>query len=217
MLAIGPAARFHTMSDKTPKAWFDMGGDDSGSVVASEHDFALWEKRVDAMVMVDNASDFAMHVVQTEQDPELRRSAIHLLGINEQTEQLAEVYGSLDDREARTAALEAMMIADDIDGLMKVLDTETDPGLRTAAINNLAVTGEPAVSEHFVSHYGSASHDDKQAIIQAMLISDDAEGMLKLMEQEQDPGLRKQMVQMLALMDSEASEEYLFELLEKNQ
>ena len=43
------------MSETPTKAWFDMGGDDGGPVVPSEHDFALWEKRVDAMVMVAQA------------------------------------------------------------------------------------------------------------------------------------------------------------------
>mgnify|MGYP001828251523 CR=1 FL=1 len=43
------------MSEISNRAWFDMGGDDAGSVVPAEHDFALWEKRVDAMVMVAQA------------------------------------------------------------------------------------------------------------------------------------------------------------------
>lgn len=31
-----------------------MGGDAAGPVTLSEHDFALWEKRVDALVMLSN-------------------------------------------------------------------------------------------------------------------------------------------------------------------
>ncbi|ABV93589.1 hypothetical protein Dshi_1847 [Dinoroseobacter shibae DFL 12 = DSM 16493] len=36
----------------TAKSWFDMGGDAAGPVLPSEHDFALWEKRVDALVIL---------------------------------------------------------------------------------------------------------------------------------------------------------------------
>lgn len=43
------------MSNTPNKAWFDMGGDNAGPVVPDEHDFALWEKRVDALVMVAQA------------------------------------------------------------------------------------------------------------------------------------------------------------------
>ncbi|MFK7943359.1 MAG: ScnB-like protein [Paracoccaceae bacterium] len=31
------------------RRWHDMGGRDAGSIEPSEHDFALWEKRVDAV------------------------------------------------------------------------------------------------------------------------------------------------------------------------
>jgi len=37
---------------RPPKSWHDMGGDAAGAVVAEEHDYALWEKRVDALVMI---------------------------------------------------------------------------------------------------------------------------------------------------------------------
>lgn len=36
----------------TAKSWFDMGGDAAGPVLPDEHDFALWEKRVDALVIL---------------------------------------------------------------------------------------------------------------------------------------------------------------------
>ena len=31
------------------RQWHDMGGDEAGPVKRGEHDFALWEKRVDAL------------------------------------------------------------------------------------------------------------------------------------------------------------------------
>lgn len=39
----------------TAKSWFDMGGDAAGPVLPEEHDFALWEKRVDALVILCQA------------------------------------------------------------------------------------------------------------------------------------------------------------------
>lgn len=37
------------------KGWFDMGGDGAGPIPAEDHDFALWEKRVDALVILCQA------------------------------------------------------------------------------------------------------------------------------------------------------------------
>lgn len=41
-----------------PKAWFDMGGDPAGEVLPEEHDYALWEKRVDALVILCQKKGF---------------------------------------------------------------------------------------------------------------------------------------------------------------
>ncbi len=37
------------------RAWHDMGGRDAGPVARTEHDFELWEKRVDALLVLLNA------------------------------------------------------------------------------------------------------------------------------------------------------------------
>jgi len=34
------------------RRWHDMGGTDAGSVPQDEHDFSLWEKRVDALMIL---------------------------------------------------------------------------------------------------------------------------------------------------------------------
>lgn len=34
------------------RRWHDMGGENAGPVQQSEHDFAFWEKRVDALVLI---------------------------------------------------------------------------------------------------------------------------------------------------------------------
>ncbi len=34
------------------KRWHDMGGDPAGAVPHEQHDFALWEKRVDALMII---------------------------------------------------------------------------------------------------------------------------------------------------------------------
>jgi len=36
-------------TDTTGRSWHDMGGREAGPVERQEHDYALWEKRVDAL------------------------------------------------------------------------------------------------------------------------------------------------------------------------
>ena len=40
---------------ETGKRWHDMGGENAGPVIQEDHDFAFWEKRVDALVILAQA------------------------------------------------------------------------------------------------------------------------------------------------------------------
>ena len=40
------------MEKDTGRRWHDMGGQPAGPVVPENHDYALWEKRVDALMVI---------------------------------------------------------------------------------------------------------------------------------------------------------------------
>ena len=171
---------------------------------------------LEALSIMDEARPLALTILRTEKDPELQKQAIQVLGIMEATEELGELYANMANRESRLAILEAMAIAGDTDGLMKVLETEQDEGLRAAAIQSLAISEGDGVAEKLVSIYPNASREEKSAVIQSMMIMEAADALLSLMKTEQDPELKREMMQMLTIMDSEEANEYLFEMLEKN-
>ena len=171
---------------------------------------------LEALVMMDEAADLAMKILRTETNPGLQRQAIQVLGIMDATEQLGELYASMTDRDSRMAILQAMAISDNSDGLYKILQTEQDAELRSAAIQGLAINGEEKAADYLVAMYPEASREEKTAVIQSMMIMEDTEGLLSLLKQETDPELKREMLQMLTLMDSEESDQYLFEMLEKN-
>lgn len=171
---------------------------------------------LEALSIMDEAKPLALTILRTEQDPELQKQAIQVLGIMEATEELGELYSSMTSRESRVAILEAMAIAEDTDGLMKVLETEQDQNLRAAAIQSLAISEGDGVAAKLVSIYPNASREEKSAVIQSMMIMEDAEALLSLLKTEDDPELKRQMMQMLTIMESEEADEYLFEMLEKN-
>lgn len=43
------------MHDDAAKRWHDMGGEAAGPIPTAQHDFALWEKRVDALFILCSA------------------------------------------------------------------------------------------------------------------------------------------------------------------
>ena len=42
----------------TARRWHDMGGDPAGPVPTDQHDFSLWEKRVDALMIIGSAKGY---------------------------------------------------------------------------------------------------------------------------------------------------------------
>jgi len=171
---------------------------------------------LEALSIMDEAKPLALTILRTEQDPELQNKAIQVLGIMEATEELGALYGNMTTRESRVAILEAMSIAEDTSGLMKVLETEQDEDLRAVAIQSLAISEGEGVADYLVGIYSTASREEKSAVIQSMMITEDTEALLSLLKTEQDPELKREMMQMLTIMGSAESDEYLFELLEKN-
>jgi HEAT repeat protein len=165
----------------------------------------------------DAVVDLLLKMLKTEKNPELQKEIIQALGVMDATEQIAALYTSLDGFELRKAVLEAMMIADDTDGLIKVLESEKDAELRAVAMEMLAVNGDKASAEYLVGLYPGGSQKEKAAIIQSMMIMDDAEGLIDLMKNETNPELKREILQMLVVMDSEESDEYLFKMLENKQ
>jgi tetratricopeptide (TPR) repeat protein len=194
------------------------GGKDASALLESIYDNAtsVEEKKMvlESLVMMDEAEDLALKIVRTESDPELRRDAIHMLGVMEATEEMAALYASIDETELRKVVLESMMIADDTDGLIKVLQSEQDTELRAAAIQALAISDDDEAAQYLVTIYPDGSREEKEAVIQSMMIMENTQGLISLLKTETDPELKREMLQMLTIMDSEASDEYLFELLE---
>jgi hypothetical protein len=47
-----------TDSNETGRRWHDMGGRDAGAIAQGQHDYALWEKRVDALLRLTSSKGY---------------------------------------------------------------------------------------------------------------------------------------------------------------
>jgi hypothetical protein len=197
------------------------GGDEAATYLRRMYDSAtsVAEKSsiLEALTIMDDAEELALEILRTEQDPELQSQAIKVLGIMEATDELAGLYSSASSLETRSDIIEALAIAEDTEGLFRIFEQEQNPQLRADAIEGLAITDSPEAARYLVNLYPSASRDEKEAVIEALLIMDDAQGLIGLLKRENDPELKREMLQTLTMMDSNESDDYLFELLENEQ
>jgi HEAT repeat protein len=170
---------------------------------------------LESLMLMDDAEALALKILRTESDPELQRRAIQALGVMDATAALAELYASVDGDNVRADVIEALVIADDAAGITNILRVEKDPGLRAEAIRGLAIIDDELASGYVLELYPDGTREEKSAIIESMMIAENTQGLLGLLEQENDPELKREMLQMLTIIDSEESNEYLFRMLEK--
>jgi HEAT repeat protein len=175
---------------------------ESAELIRSLYDESsdIEEKRMlmESLLIMDDAEGLATEIIETELDPELLELAIHALTMVGSTEKV----------------LEAMAIVGDQEGVRRVLETEKDTELKVAAVHALAISGDESTAEILVAYYAGSTRPARTAIIESMMMLDDARGLISLLKLEDDPELRKQMMEVLSVMDSEEANDYMFELLE---
>jgi HEAT repeat protein len=195
------------------------GDSDSMAVIESMYDSSPNQEEkiaiLESLMLMDDAEALALKILRTESDPELQRRAIQALGVMDATAALGEIYASVDNEDTRADVIEALVIADDAAGITNVLRVEKDPALRAQAIQALAIIDDELASGYVLELYPDGTREEKEAIIESMMIAENTQGLLGLLEQENDPELKREMLQMLTIIDSEESNEYLFRMLEK--
>ena len=176
--------------------------------------------------------------VARSSDPELSAEAVRMIGIGGNAEALAglsELY-SEGDEDLRGAVLEAYMIAGDVDAVHAIATNASDADEFEAAVEMLGVMGAvdrlQALSESsgfteeliqalgiaggdnvnatLMEIYRGAETDDiRHAALEGMLISGYDDGVLELYKESTDVNEKRDLLEMLTIMDSDAVMELL--------
>jgi HEAT repeat protein len=151
---------------------------------------------------------------KSETDPELRQEAIRNLALAGGKDELWQLYQSNPPTDAKLTIIRSLGMAGDTDHLIPLAKSESNPKVRLEAIRSLGMSGSPKVSAALVSLYpGASDRDTSRAVIRSLFIHNDAAGLVALARKEQDPELKRDLVQQLSLMHSPAATEYLMEIL----
>jgi HEAT repeat protein len=104
----------------------------------SESDRELRKAIIQALV-VGGGQDRIQELARAEKDPELRRDAIHKLGLMgpRTSDAILAIYRSDNDREVRATALHALFLQGNAHALVEIARTEKDPELKKQAVTHL--------------------------------------------------------------------------------
>ena len=100
--------------------------------------------------------------------------------------------------------------------LTELAKSEQNPELRLLAVRSLGLIGGKRTADTLVEIYSTDKDPEvRKAVINALFISGNAEGLVALARKEQDPSMKKEMVSKLSNMHSKAATDYLIEILNK--
>lgn len=151
---------------------------------------------------------------QGEDVPELRREAVHQLGIMGAREELWQLYQQESAREVREQILKALSISGDVGRMVEVARLEDDDKLRLEAVHQLGLMGGPKSANALVSLYVDEHDEDiRREVIKSLFQQGNAKALIEIARKETDPGLKQEAVKKLSLIDSKEATDYLMEIL----
>lgn len=194
-----------------------MGGDDVrrelASIYGSSTDRDVRLAILQAF-MVSGSREFLLNAAKIEKDPDLRRAAIHDLGVSGGQDELWQLYQSEGSVENKEEILKAMFVGGNSAHLVEVARSEKDPRLRLAAIRSLGMMGDHGSGDVLVSIYHSGQDRTvREAILNALFIQQNGKALVDLARNEQDPQMKKEIINKLALVHSKESTDYMLEIL----
>ena len=217
---IGSIARGQKGAQLQTKAIQFMGTEPSpqnmktlGEIYASSQDTGVKKAVLQAYLVGDNQSG-VLAAAKSESNPDVKRDAIHLLGAMDAKKELAQLYPGADP-ESKKAILDACVAADYSELLAQVAKNPNEPvQLRREALQRLGAVGGKETRSTLIQIYRSESnHDMKEAALDGLFVDDDAADLISLAKSENDPQMKRRIVEKLAVMDSREAKDYMLELL----
>jgi len=195
-----------------------FGGEASKQALAdlynSSSDMSV-KKAVLQSFMISGQKARVLAAARSEKSEELRKSAIHLLGVMGAQPELWEMYQAEPSVEVKKSILHAMFVGGGSERLTEVARSEKDPELRKAAIHSLGVMGD-RTSPVLLSIYASdADRDIRRQVLHALFVQGNVKALIQIARTEKDPELRKEAVSHLSHMGSKEATDFLVELLNK--
>ena len=169
------------------------------------------KKRILNSFMVAGDKERVLAAAQSEQNPELRASAVQQLGVMGATTSWAI---SESRPRGQKNIIRAMFVGSNATRLTEVARTDSDPELRLAVRPRR--DGQQAQRRHAVGIYASDKDPDvKKAVVNGLFVGGNVDQLVALARKEQDPALKKDIVSKLSNMHSKVATDYLLEILNK--
>jgi len=148
----------------------------------------------------EKAEQVLLSIAKGNNDPDLQKRAIRYLGMNGNSRNravLKEIYSSSSSVEVKKAVFQGWMMCGDKDSVLAVAREEKSPELRKEAIRYLGIMGARSELKQLYNANDDAA--TKEALLQAMGVGGDVQGMIEIAQVEKDPEVRRRAVRNLGV------------------
>ena len=152
------------------------------------------------LIAGDNESVMRIAVAaQTEDEYEDAVEMLAAMGAHEELRQLREQRGMSE------SLIEAYAISGDATALTEIAQDTSDPELQEQAIEALGIVGGSGVNDTLVAIYRDAPNEEiREAALDGMLISGHDSGVLMLYRESTNDAEKRELLEYLVIMDSDA-------------
>jgi HEAT repeat protein len=171
------------------------------------------KKRILNSFMVAGERERVLKAAEGEQEPELRREAVQLLGVMGAREDLWRMYQRETDTRVKKRIIEALFVAGDTERMGQLARSEQSVELRAEAVEKLGLMGE-STAPHLKALYAE-SKDEKvrKAVLNAFFLQGNDKALIEIARKESDMRMKKEAVEKLSLMGSKDAQAFMLELL----
>jgi tetratricopeptide (TPR) repeat protein len=134
-----------------------MSGQDSRatlySIYSSSNDVAVKKAILGYFQMskFTDANDPMVNIAKNEKNPELRKSAIHMMGTSSRTsDALIAIYGGEQDPEVKKQIIDALFIQNNSKALIDLAKKETNPTVKKEIVQKLSIIHSPEATQYML-------------------------------------------------------------------
>lgn len=165
--------------------------------------------------MVSGDKERVLAAAKNEKNPELRREAVHQLGVMGGGNELWDMYQNEPSQDIKREIIQALFLAGQKDRLVGLAQSEKDDALRRQAIRCLGLMGPSTADALTALYQNEKSPDIRKEIMNAFFLQNNAKALVNIARNESDPQLRKAALEKLSLMHSKDAADYMMEILNK--
>jgi len=159
------------------------------------------EAVLEAYLIADEATAVFEIAANTDDEDEFSE-AVQMLGAMGAHEQLRELRGRAGLSES---LIEAYAISGDSESLRELAMDNSNPEMQERAIESLGIVGGDGVNQTLMDIYASAANEDiKESALEGLLIAGHDAGVLELYRNAGDAAEKRQLLEYLVVMDSDA-------------